>query len=50
MVATYCWFAFNAIYIAYLFALTLEFAQTLIVKENKLSLWVTRQPSVMKKS
>jgi hypothetical protein len=50
MVVTCSWFGFNAIIVlhTHLFELTFEFSHTPIVKDNKLRLRVTCQPSVMK--
>jgi hypothetical protein len=48
LVVTCSWFGFNAIIVTYLFELTFEFASTPINEDNKLRLWVTCQPGVMK--
>jgi hypothetical protein len=49
MVVSCSWFGFNAIIVTHLLKLTLEFASSPIVKDNKLRSRVTCQPGVMKR-
>jgi hypothetical protein len=47
MVVTCSWFGFNAIIVTHLLEIKFEFTNPPIVKDNKLRLWVVRQPGVI---